>query len=49
MIGQWVIKLCKTGNDGGIRSNTAPVQALKIPHRPLRSGDEQFTHGNLLY
>jgi hypothetical protein len=48
MIRQRDIKLCKMGNDPGIRSNSSPVQALQIPNRPLRSGDEQFTHGNLL-
>jgi len=46
MIRQRDIKLCETGNDGGIRGNTSPVQALQIPNRPLRSGDEQLTHGN---
>jgi len=42
-------KLCETGNDGGIRGNTSPIQAFKITDRPLRSGDEQLTHRNLLF
>jgi len=49
MIGQRDIKLPETSNGGGIRGNTSLVQALQIPNRPLGSGHEQLTHGNLLF